>query len=234
MKLEQAMDELFGAPLATFTKERDRLAKELAASEETDAATAVKALKKPSVSTWAVNQLARVRSSDVDALVTLHEELEGAGDAKELRRIQDARKKLISGLSDAAATVLEDAGHSAASATMQRVAQTLLSASSGDDLLVLRKGRLTHDLESSGFGAMSGFEAAADSEPFRKDEQKARARAEELSSKAAEAEAAANEARRLADSAQAEVGRLVKEAERAEKRAEQARSKADAALDRLE
>ena len=233
MKLEQAMDELFGASLATFTKERDRLVKELAASGETDVATALKALKKPSVSTWAVNQLARVRSSDVDALAKLHEELENAGDASELRRIQEERKKLIARLSDAAATVLEDAGHSAASTTMQRVSQTLLSASSGDDLLALKKGHLTHDLESSGFGAMSGFEAAADSEPFRKEEQKARARAEELSSKAAEAEAAANEARRLAEGAQAEAERLAKEAERAEKRAEQARAKADAALDRL-
>ena len=110
----------------------------------------------------------------------------------------------------------------------------MLAAADGEDLEALRLGRLSRDLEPLGFGALSGFELAADSKPFTKADEKARIEAQDLDSRAVEAETAAGEARRAAEAAQAEAGRLVAAAEKAQRRAETAREKADRALDRLE
>lgn len=233
MGLDEALDQLYGATLEEFTAERNRLVKDLRAAGDDEAGATIKALRKPSVSAWAVNQLARRLPEDLDVLVRLHEQLGHAKDGKELRRVQDERKRTITRLSDAAATILEEAGHSAASATMQRVSQTLLAASSGDGLQALQRGRLAADLEPSGFGAVSGFDLAADSRPFQKEDRKARDRAEDLSRRATEAETHAADARRAADEAASEAERLRKDSDRAVKRAQQARAKAEQALDRL-
>jgi hypothetical protein len=125
------------------------------------------------------------------------------------------------------------AGHGASSTTAQRIAQTLLAASSGGELDDLARGRLTTDLEAPGFGALSGFEAAADSEPFTREDRRARDKAEDLGRRAAEAEAEAGELRNAAERAAGEVKRLTDAAEKAALRAEKARAKADEALGRL-
>jgi hypothetical protein len=52
-------DELYGLALDAFVPERDALAKRLRADGRRDEANEVKALRKPSVAAWAVNQAVR-------------------------------------------------------------------------------------------------------------------------------------------------------------------------------
>src|SRR3954470_19480390 len=52
-------DDLYGLALDAFVPERDALAKRLRADGRREDAAAVKALRKPSVAAWAVNQAVR-------------------------------------------------------------------------------------------------------------------------------------------------------------------------------
>ena len=67
------IDRLYSLPLAEFTPERNELAKRLRKDGDTDAAAAVKALKKPSVAAWAVNQVQRDRPDEVRELIDVTE-----------------------------------------------------------------------------------------------------------------------------------------------------------------
>ena len=231
MNLDTALAAIFGAPLERFTEERNRVAKEIGQAGDPDGARRLKALRKPTVSAWAVNRLARDEPDRVAQLTQLHESLAAAGGGAELRRITDERRRLIAGLTEDAGKILEQAGHSASATTLQKISQTLLAASSGTDLEDLRAGRLTRDLESPGFGALSGFELAAESEPFERPDRSRQRRAEELARKAVDAERAAAEIAAQATRAAQEARRLETEATRARERAEAARVEADAALD---
>ena len=53
------MDDLFALPPAEFIAARDALAKRLKADGDATRAAEVKALRRPSVAAWAVNQVAR-------------------------------------------------------------------------------------------------------------------------------------------------------------------------------
>ncbi|MEA2589487.1 MAG: hypothetical protein QOH66_2414, partial [Actinomycetota bacterium] len=55
---DEALDRLYAAPPDRFTAERDALAKSLKTSDKA-AAAAVKALRRPPVTAWALNQVAR-------------------------------------------------------------------------------------------------------------------------------------------------------------------------------
>src|SRR5215208_532649 len=85
--IEQAMRELYALPPGDFTSARDARVKELRADGDRDAAAAVKALRRPTVAAWALNQLARSRAKDVERLLeagerlrSAQEELLGGGD----------------------------------------------------------------------------------------------------------------------------------------------------------
>ena len=69
MSMVRKASDLYGLPLDEFVKARDTLAKELRKAGKTEAADEVKALRKPSVSAWTVNQLARRYPQELKALV---------------------------------------------------------------------------------------------------------------------------------------------------------------------
>jgi hypothetical protein len=73
--LDEALDELYGAPLDAFVAERKRLAKELPADERGD----FTALRKPSIAAWTLNQLARQHRRDVDLLLDAGHRMRQAG-----------------------------------------------------------------------------------------------------------------------------------------------------------
>src|ERR1700712_3382817 len=85
---QDLVDELYGAPLDEFTALRDKHVKALR-KDDRPAADALKKLRKPSVSAWAVNQLRRRASKDVDALLAAGEALReaqlGGGDRGAIR-----------------------------------------------------------------------------------------------------------------------------------------------------
>jgi hypothetical protein len=65
--LNEALAHLYGVSPEAFTRERDSLARSLRASDR-EAAAAVKALRRPPVTAWALNQIAR---SDPEAITAL-------------------------------------------------------------------------------------------------------------------------------------------------------------------
>lgn len=160
-RAEDPIAALFGVPLDAFVTERAALAKRLAAAGEAAAAARVKALAKPPVAVWAVNQLARSAPAEIEALIEAGDALRSAqlsgasGDA--VRAATQAQRTALRVLGEQLAEVLTSAGHAASAATVER-ARTLLRTASldADAQPDLRRGTLVEDLEDRGFEALAG------------------------------------------------------------------------------
>jgi hypothetical protein len=135
--LEARIDELYGGALDRFIPERDALAKALRSAGDADGARRVKALRKPVVSAWVVNALARRDPGGVAELGELGRRLRDAqrramsgGDAEPLREAMEERRALVARLSAAARALLEEAGAGGAG-QMEEVTATLDAAAQG-------------------------------------------------------------------------------------------------------
>ena len=171
-ELEAELDSLYAAPPADFTSTRNDLAQRLKQAGQAEDAAAVKQLRKPTVPLWAINQLARRYPEDVRALLDAGERLRVAqqaalrGESQELRTATAEERKILHGLTQRAAELLRETGHSA---DTKRIADTLRAAAvdeSGRELL--RWGRLSEELEASGFGGFAGMEIPSRSKPEEK------------------------------------------------------------------
>lgn len=240
--VEEEIDRLYGKPLHEFTAARDALARDLRRGGDRAAADEVRALRKPTVSAWAINQLARnermkVRSVLVggEKLRSAHAELLGGGRPAKVTEASDAERKAISHLVSSAAKILSQAGHSPNESTLERVASTLRAAAVDDEgRLLLEKGRLTRDLDPSGFGPLGavatstrqrakGAGSATDRRRRKVVEEKLRALSAELS-----------ELTKAAADADARVATARRELRAAEAKAREARRKVERAAQRLE
>jgi hypothetical protein len=160
---ESELDDLYAAPLDQFVKVRNEIAARLRKDGDEEAAARVSALKKPSVSAWAVNQLARTGSLDLQRLIKAGEALEQAQtralSGEDSSGFQDARRDeaaAISLLRTAAKQVLP----SSSAAILDRIVSTLRAgAATPVGRAMLKQGRLTEDLEAAGFAAFSGVPA---------------------------------------------------------------------------
>ncbi|HEX7255798.1 MAG TPA: hypothetical protein VF236_07710 [Gaiellaceae bacterium] len=154
-------DDLYGLPLDEFTQTRDALAKELRQAGKREAADEVKALRKPSVSAWAVNQAARRRPQDVKALVKAGDDVRKAQraavsgrDPGALREATAAHRRLVEELTDTAREILGERG-TVSPSVVTRVAQTLRGASvDKESAKALTTGTLAEDVEQTGFGPL--------------------------------------------------------------------------------
>src|SRR5438552_1770612 len=86
MNLEQVADELYALAPAAFTAARDEQARRARASGDADLAGTIKKLRRPTVSAWLVNLLAREDGGQVDALLELGQSLREAHETKEAVR----------------------------------------------------------------------------------------------------------------------------------------------------
>ena len=150
-------NDLYGLPLEEFTKERDALVKELRNAGKKDAADEVKALRKPTVSAWTVNQLARRHPQELKALVKAGDEMRKAQRAavggRGPQALRDATRSHRDRLDDLTSTARHELG--AEGPTLQRVAQTLRAASVDKEASkALLSGTLTADFEQAGFGPL--------------------------------------------------------------------------------
>jgi hypothetical protein len=171
---EQAGDELFGLPPEEFVAARDDLARRIKREGDAEAAARVKALRRPPLSAWAVNRLAREQPAVLDPLLAAGERLRAAHQAAlagegaaELRAAAKAEREAVAGLVETALELLVEAGHPATDATRDRVAATLHAAAASPEAAELvRHGRLTADLVPSGFGIVADdLGEAAEAEP---------------------------------------------------------------------
>jgi hypothetical protein len=185
---EQAGDELFGLPPEEFVAARDDLARRLKREGDAEAAARVKALRRPPLSAWAVNRLAREQAAALDPLLVAGERLRAAHEAAlagegaaALRTAAKAEREAVAGLVETALELLREAGHAATDATRDRVAATLHAAAASPEAAELvRHGRLTADLDPSGFGTAVGDdvdEGAAEPRTARRGRAGARGRA---------------------------------------------------------
>jgi len=155
---------LFRLPLAEFTGARNTLAARLKKSGSGDEADLVKALVKPSISAWAVNQLYWNHREAFDRLIASAERFHkaqasrGGGKIADMRTALDARREQLTHLSDLATSLLRDAGHTPSPDTIHRITTTLEGisayASRPDGQ---QPGRLTHDVDPPGFGSFASF-----------------------------------------------------------------------------
>jgi len=142
--LDTVADELYALPPEDFTAARDAAAKQ---ADDGELKKAVKALRKPTASAHAVNQIVRDDPDAIDALLDLGDELREAmtGKAGDVRALTEARREQISALLDKAlpANIRDD------------VTATLEAATADPELgAAVRSGRLVKPLRYAGFGAM--------------------------------------------------------------------------------
>jgi hypothetical protein len=171
-ELEAELDSLYAALPTDFIRARNDLEQRLKQAGQVEAAAGVKQLRKPTVPLWAVNQLARRHPDDVRALLDAGERLRVAqqaalrGESQELRAATAEEREILHGLTQRGAELLREAGHSA---DTKRIADTLRATAvdeSGRELL--QRGRLSEELEASGFGGFAGMEIPSRSKPEEK------------------------------------------------------------------
>jgi hypothetical protein len=158
--IDDRIDDLYKLPLADFTSARNALAKTLKGSDD---AGRVKALKKPTVVPWAINQLywrarktydrlldrgAKLRKAQIAAL-------SGKGDGDGLREATDAHRAALT-------EAVREAGRLAAGGAqhadpLTRTLEALSLASEPPE----QPGRLTGELQPAGFEALAGVKPTA-------------------------------------------------------------------------
>src|SRR5919197_4395542 len=204
------IDALFELAPETFTSARDKLAKRAANEGRADEAKAIKALRRPTVAAWAVNQLVRRRPADVEELLEMGSALRraqrkvlsgvGGGD---FREASESRRKMITRLVREAEAILREAGRSSPG-TGEAVRSTLEAASleeeSGEQV---RAGRLSKELPPpASFGAVEGLglvPAPREKEPPPKARTRAEKEKDEAAALRAQRNQAASEAKHLVD-----------------------------------
>src|SRR2546425_5634369 len=164
-KLDDDIDALFKLPLTEFISARKALAARLKQNGLVSEAEGVKALAKPSISAWTVNQLYWRHREAFDELIATGQRFRKAqatGKMVNMREALDARREALSRLSDLTTEALRDAGHNPSLDTLRRISTTLEAlsvATSISDRPTL--GRLTHDIDPPGFDSLGSFTPSA-------------------------------------------------------------------------
>ena len=239
---DREIDRLFTLPLDEFTAARNDAVKRLKKAGEDEAVEQVAALTKPSVPVWTINQLARRDKAAMRALLDAAAKLRKAqeralsgGGSDALRDAQAEERDAIRDLTHKAGGILEEAGRPASRPVLERIRSTLGAAALAEPTRgALKAGRLTDEVEMSGFDVLAGIEPAPRQRAQPRDElaerrkkkaerererrrleknardlegraKAAEERADEAEEAAEDARAAADEQRRAADAAAAEL-----------------------------
>jgi hypothetical protein len=231
-----AVDRLYSLPLSEFTSARNELVRELRKTGRKDEAEEVRALKKPSATAWAVNQLARREPDKVAELIKAGDALRKAqrdvlgGKAADVREASRAQHDLADELVDDARALLAEAGAKATQAAARRISGTLRAASTDPGASkLLKQGRLPDDVESVGFGPLLHVAPKGPGARARRPTRKADSRRKQV----VEAKARLREEREALAGAEREAAAARKAAERAERAAEKAAARVEAAERRL-
>jgi hypothetical protein len=158
----QALETLYGVPLAKFIAERDRLVAELRAVGDVESAKELARRRRPTTSAWTVNQLYRHARDAFDALLAAGARLR-TGDLSETPAYRDA----LGELRKRAAAVLRDAAHAPTEATLRRVTGTLAAVAAAGGFDPDPPGALATDREPPGFDAVDAAASTAEHESDR-------------------------------------------------------------------
>jgi hypothetical protein len=167
--VEETADRLYGLPHTRFVEERKAAAKALRAAGDKDAAKAVEALPRPSLSAWVVNQLYRQSEDELEALFAAADRMKrGDLDAR------DAHRDALTSLRGRAAQILVTEGHAASEGTLRRIATTLQALAVHGSFEPDAPGQLIADRDPPGFEAMLGADLAEPAPRPRRPEPAAR------------------------------------------------------------
>jgi hypothetical protein len=255
--LEQVAEELYGLPPGEFTEARDALVKRLRADKERELANEVKALRKPTLAAWALNQLVRNRRKDVERLIAAgnklraaQEKLVSSGDRSGFQRAAAKERELVAQLASDAAALAAEAGAGSSQGLEEKLGATLHAAALDDETAAeLAAGRVLRERKAvAGFGGIEMAPAPARPAPKRarpakadKDEaaRRKREQAEQAEQTKAREELSAarleeRKAGRERDAAAKAAARAAERLGKAEERAAEAARRLDEARQELE
>jgi hypothetical protein len=153
--LDAKIDHLYRLPLNEFTGARDALAKSLSGGD----AARLRALAKPTVVPWAVNQVYWRARRTYDRLMKNGEKLRAAqiaaleGRAADVRAASDAHRRAIGEAVAEAARLAAPAGAKPSADALGRTFEALSLATNAPE----SPGRLTDALQPAGFEALAGI-----------------------------------------------------------------------------
>lgn len=243
-------DELFERRPDEFTAARNALVKRLRSEGRSDIAARVSGLRRPPLTAWAINQLARLHPEMIDGVIDagdrLREAIEKAirGDRSGFQQAQANERTAILTAVAVAADVLAGGGGKDTEAARQRMTETLRAATVDPETAdQVRRGVLEADVSAPGFGlegllagttvdSSVGLPSVDDEATARKRERDARIG--ELERELAAATSRLNTAQALAEEAVARAAELHQHAAEArqqvklaQKRLDQERAKPD-------
>lgn len=223
--LLEAADRIYAADPGDFVATRDAAAKQ---AGDKDLGRRIKALRKPSVSAWAVNLLVRLESGQIEQVLALGQQLRQAAeslDGEELRALTRQRRQLTHALADTARRLAREHGQRLTAPVVDEI-EGVLNAALLDPVAadVVRSGLVLRGFTSTGVSELD-LEAVCAlpdavghrATPVVAEEPAApqlhvvpddTVRLEAARGKVAEASTAVEEARRERDAAVEEVQRL--------------------------
>jgi hypothetical protein len=231
------LDALYEASPEKFVAERNALVQKLRQQGANDQAKAIASLSKPTLVTWATNQVARREREKVQELLEAADRVRlaqtralsgGSPGAQELRDASREQRTLISELMRSASAILEDAGHQPSASVLGRIETTLQSAalSTGPERELLANGRLSGEVQQFGFPAQ---EVLASEARRIQAEQPKRASPEANRREAEARRRQVTERKGALDNAKKEAARLALEAKKAEAQAAKLAERAERA-----
>jgi hypothetical protein len=164
--LRSVADELYGLSPEEFTAARTAAEKQARSAGDRSLAADVKALRRPTLSAWAVNQLVRERSELVTQVVGLGESLRQAqsllqGDA--LRELTRQRRQLVAAVVAETRKLAAGRGQKLSEAAARQVEETLQAAMADPEAAdAVLSGLLTQPLSSTGVESLAQVLAVPD------------------------------------------------------------------------
>lgn len=153
MDFSSAAGELYGVPPADFVATRKRLAQEAKDGGDAALAKRIGALRRPTLSAWAVNLLSRSAAAELDRLLDVGAELRAAwGSGGGLRDLEQRRAGLVGSLVRTAGDLAAEAGSALREQAVREVEDTLQAATVDEAVAgEVREGRLAQPRSHTGF-----------------------------------------------------------------------------------
>ncbi|MFI6046152.1 hypothetical protein ACIA8C_31350 [Nocardia sp. NPDC051321] len=170
MTLDDVARDLYGLAPSEFVAARTAEAEKAKDAGDKALATAIGKLRKPTVTAWTVNLLAREAPDDVAALLQLGAALRSAQrklSGGELRSLTGQRQQAVNALAKQAGVLAAEHEHPVSEGVLREVGQTLNAALADPDVAEqVHSGTLTTAATYDGFGpAGPGLVAVEDQAP---------------------------------------------------------------------
>ncbi|KAB2341013.1 hypothetical protein [Actinomadura rudentiformis] len=170
MDLSSAARELYGVAPPEFVATRKDLAQQAKEAGDAGLAKEIGALRRPTVSAWAVNLLSRQAAEELGQLLDVGADMRAAwASGGHIGELEQRRSELIAQLVRTAGRLASEAGHPLRDPAVREVEDTLQAATVDEDVAEeVQEGRLAQPRSHSGFGT-AGFGFPAVPSPKRTD-----------------------------------------------------------------